>query len=488
MLTNDGGRIFFDTKLGVDLDPAGFYERLWHLWNPSEWFGTLQDQYIGYAVPMGPFYLVGQLLHFPVWFTERLWIATLITVGFAGLVKLAQALNIGTERSRVVAGVAFALWPTFTILIGSTSAGLLPGLLAPWAVLPLIRIAGFTGGRPLASAARRDALGRAAARSGVAVLCMGGVNATSTLDALILPALYIVMTVRGRRLIKLGLYWSGAVFLATSWWVVPLLLQGKYSFNFLPYVEQAATTTATMSAATFLRGSGDWTAYLNLGQPWLSAGWVVVTAPMVIIAAAVTAGTGLLGIARRDLPSGAWLRTSLAVCALVALLGYAGALGGPFHATIDQLLNATLAPLRSVYKVEPAAAAVLALGIAHALVLRSKRRLIISDPAPRAIWHVVASAMIGLVLIGLGYPYVSGQVLNPGSFSSVPSYWYQAATYPPEALAAGAGSGRSGVRARHLPMGNHGRRAAGSAREHAVGDPGPGALWRCGLAVAAQLG
>ncbi|HET7014102.1 MAG TPA: alpha-(1-_3)-arabinofuranosyltransferase family protein [Streptosporangiaceae bacterium] len=417
LLANDSGRIFFDTKLGVDIDPVGFYARLWHLWNPSEWFGTLQDQYIGYAVPMGPFYLIAHLLHLPVWFTERLWLATLITVGFTGIVKLAQALGIGTERSRVVAGVAYALWPTFTILIGSTSAGLLPGLLAPWAVLPLV------------SAARGSAPARAAARSGVAVLCMGGVNATSTLDALILPALYILITMRGRALIKLGLYWSGAVFLATSWWVVPLLLQGKYSFNFLPYVEQAATTTATMSAATFLRGSGNWTAYLNLGQPWLSSGWVVVTSPMVIIAATVTAATGLLGIARRDLPSGVWLRWCLALSAIVALVGYPGTLGGPFHSTVDQLFNAALSPFRSVYKVEPAAAAVLALGIAHALVLRSKRRLIISDPAPRVIWHVVASAMIGLVLIGLGYPYLSAQVLNPGSFNSVPRYWDQVATY-----------------------------------------------------------
>src|SRR6185437_12040856 len=141
LVANDSGRIFFDTKLGVDIDPVGLYARLWHLWNPSEWFGTLQDQYIGYAVPMGPFYLIGHLLHFPVWFTERLWLATLITVGFTGIVKLAQALGIGTERSRVVAGVAYALWPTFTILIGSTSAGLLPGLLAPWAVLPLVSAA-----------------------------------------------------------------------------------------------------------------------------------------------------------------------------------------------------------------------------------------------------------------------------------------------------------------------------------------------------------
>ena len=37
--------------------------------------------------------------------------------------------------------------------------------------------------------------------------------------------------------------------LATSWWLVPLLYQGRYGFNFLPYIEQAANTTQTMSAA-----------------------------------------------------------------------------------------------------------------------------------------------------------------------------------------------------------------------------------------------
>ena len=142
LILNARGQIFFDTKLGVDLDPAGFYARLWQLWNPDEWFGTLQDQYIGYAFPMAPFYLAGQLLKVPVWLTERFWLAVLIAVGFAGLVKLAEALRIGTDRSRIVAGLAFVLWPTFTIVIGSTSAGILPGLLAPWAVLPLVRAAG----------------------------------------------------------------------------------------------------------------------------------------------------------------------------------------------------------------------------------------------------------------------------------------------------------------------------------------------------------
>jgi arabinofuranan 3-O-arabinosyltransferase len=417
LIANAPGRIFFDTKLGVDIDPAGFYQRLWHLWDPNEWFGTLQDQYIGYAVPMAPFYLLGALLKVPVWFTERLWLASLLTAGFAGLVKLADALGIGTRRSRLVAGLAFVLWPTFIIVLGSTSAGILPGLLVPWAVLPLVRA--VAGG----------SCARAAARSGLAIVCMGGVNATSTLDVLILPALFILVALRGRRRIAMAGYWLAAVIVATSWWAVPLLLQARYSFNFLPYIEQAATTSATMSAAAFLRGASNWAAYLNLGQPWLQAGWVMVANPIAIIAAAVASATGLLGVARRDIPHGLWLRLSLGLAALVALSGYPGPLGGVFHQGVDNLLNGAGAPLRSMFKFEPVVAVILGLGIAHALVLRTRRPAISADPAPRTLWHLLAAPAIVLVLLGLGYPMISGQVLNAGSFTAVPGYWYRVAAY-----------------------------------------------------------
>jgi len=117
---------------------------------------------------MAPFYLVGQLAHVPIWLIERLWLAVLVTVGFAGLVKLARALEVGTDGSRLLAGAVFVLWPTFTIVIGSASAAALPGLILPWAILPL---AGAVRGRPA---------GRAVALSGLAVTAMGGCNAAST--------------------------------------------------------------------------------------------------------------------------------------------------------------------------------------------------------------------------------------------------------------------------------------------------------------------
>jgi arabinofuranan 3-O-arabinosyltransferase len=414
-VSTDTGRMIFDTKLGVDIDAAGFLTRLWQLWNPLDWFGMMQDQYIGYAIPMAPFYLLGQLAHLPVWLIERLWLATLVTVGFAGLVRLARALGVGTDGTRLLAAAVFVLWPTFTIVIGSTSASALPGLVLPWAIVPL---AGALRGRPA---------GQAAALSGLAVTAMSGVNAASTSYVLILPALFILTQASGRLRISLLVRWVAAVLAGTAWWLVPLLLQGRYSFNFLPYVEQSATTFGTMSAAAFLRGSGFWTAYLNFGTPWLSAGWSVVTTPLAILASAIAAGTGLYGLARRDMPARRWLLASVGLAAAVALIGYWGPLGDPLSGTADALFNGTLAPLRSTYKLEPIVAVALALGCAHAVSRWARAEL------PVRAGRVPASAAIAplaaLVLAGLAVPQLSGQVLQPGSFSEVPGYWYQVAAY-----------------------------------------------------------
>ena len=421
LLANQPGRMVFDTKLAVDLDPAGYFASLWHLWDPLDSFGTLHNQAVGYAVPMAPVYLAGQLAHVPVWITERLWMSLIIAAGFSGLVKLADALGIGSRNSRVLAGLVFALWPTFTIVIGSTSAAVLPGMLAPWAVLPLVKA--VHPGRPGWSGPLWPA-----ARSGAVVLLMGGVNATSTLYVLLLPGLFIVTYARGRRLVSLSLAWGAAVAAATAWWTLPLLLQGKYAFNFLPYVEQSATTTATTSAAATLRGAGNWVAYLNFGTPWLPAGWAMVTTPIAIIAAAAAAGCGLYGLSRRRMPAATWLRLSAGIAAAIALAGYSGPLGGPFHGAVQHVLDGTLAPFRNVYKLEPVIAAVLALGVAHATARWLAATPADSQPDRKAL-AIVSRLVLGFMLVGLAVPYLSGRILNPGSFPAVPRYWSQAAGF-----------------------------------------------------------
>ncbi|MGH3176091.1 MAG: alpha-(1-_3)-arabinofuranosyltransferase domain-containing protein, partial [Streptosporangiaceae bacterium] len=357
-----------------------------------------------------------------------LWLSLIIAVGFAGLVKLAEALGIGSPASRLLAGLVFALWPTFTIVIGSTSSAALPGMLAPWAVLPLT-----TAVRGVQA---RGGVVWAAARSGAVVLCMSGVNATVTIEALLLPGLFILTYARGRRLVSLGLCWAAAVATASAWWALPLLLQGKYAFNFLPYVEQASTTTGTESAAAALRGAGNWTAYLNLGTPWLPAGWAMVSTPMAIIVGAIAAACGLYGLALRSMPAGTWLRLSVGIAAACALAGYGRTLGDPFHGPVDHLLDGALAPFRNVYKLEPVIAAALALGLAHAVATwlarhpgRQARHPGRQATPLQRIYTLEARAVVGVVLIGLMLPYLSGQVLNPGSFSAVPRYWYQVAGF-----------------------------------------------------------
>jgi arabinofuranan 3-O-arabinosyltransferase len=431
LLLTHPGRMTFDTKLGVDIDPVGFYQRLWHLWNPLEWQGSLQDQYIGYAFPMGLFYLVAHVLHIPVWVTERLWMSILIAVAFWGLVRLAEAVGIGTRPTRLLAGAAFAVWPTYTILVGSTSAALLPGVFATWAVLPLVRY--WSATVPARNSIspnnpwRSSPAWSAAARSGLFVACMGGVNAASTLAALVLPGMYILTRTGRRRWVLLG--WEVlAVLLATAWWLVPLLYQGKYGFNFLPYIEQASNTTATMSADAVLRGTGNWVAYLNFGVPWLTAGSVMVAYVWPVAAASVASGAGLAGLARRDLPETIWLRWTVLVAALWGLTGYAGPLGGPLHHQIQLLLNGPLSALRNVYKIEPVLAAALALGIAHVLARGVWRRPAHGDQRGQTA-RVLAALIAVAALIGLCLPFLNGQVLQPGSFAQVPGYWKQAAAF-----------------------------------------------------------
>ncbi|HEY2521090.1 MAG TPA: alpha-(1-_3)-arabinofuranosyltransferase family protein [Streptosporangiaceae bacterium] len=435
LLLTHPGRMTFDTKLGVDIDPVGFYQRLWHLWNPLEWQGSLQDQYIGYAFPMGLYYLAAHVIHLPVWVAERLWMSILIAVGFWGLVRLAEALGIGSRPTRLLAGAAFAVWPTYTILAGSTSAALLPGVFATWATLPLVRY--WSATVPLSSSFSSKAAWRepsagptafgACARSGFFVACMGGVNAASTLAALVLPGLYILTRTGRKRWILLG----GeivAVLLATAWWLVPLLYQGKYGFNFLPYIEQAANTTQTTSADALLRGTGNWVAYLNFGVPWLTAGSVMVAYVWPVAAASVAAGAGLAGLARRDLPEAIWLRWTVLVAALWGLTGYAGPLGAPLHRQVQSLLNGSLSALRNVYKIEPVLAAVLALGIAHVLARGVWRRPAHGELRGRAARGLAAVIAVA-ALLGLCLPFLNGQILQPGSFKQVPTYWKQAAAF-----------------------------------------------------------
>ena len=127
-----------DTKLDLTANPLRFLARAFNLWNSDLPFGQAQNQAYGYLFPHGAFFLLGDVLGLPGWVTQRLWWALLLTVGFWGLLRLAEALGIGTPGSRVIAAAAFALSPRVLTTIGAISSETLPMMLAPWVLLPVI--------------------------------------------------------------------------------------------------------------------------------------------------------------------------------------------------------------------------------------------------------------------------------------------------------------------------------------------------------------
>ncbi|MFJ2234061.1 alpha-(1-_3)-arabinofuranosyltransferase family protein [Streptomyces sp. NPDC087859] len=405
------GRQTFDTKLGVTVDPGRFFSDLGQLWQDQGGFGGISDQYTGYLWPMLPFYWLADAVRLPVWLAERLWMSLIVSVAFWGALRLAERLRIGSGASRLLAAVAYALWPVFTIVIGSTSAAALPGAVLPWVLLPLVD--------------ERYSARVAALRSAVIIPFMGGVNAASTLASLLPVGLYLLSRPPGPRQRKLIAWWVPGLVLATAWWWIPLLLLGFYGENFLPYVESSQTTTETMAATEALRGAGNWVAYLHFGEAWLPAGWTVAASVVVIICSALAAGLGLAGLARRDMPERRWLTLTVIVIAPILLAGYGGAFGAPFDGVVQDWLNGGLVPFRNIYKFQTGLALALVLGLAHLAGVAADTR------GARPVRGRRFAPLIAAVLIlpGLMWPYLNGSILNPGSFQEIPKYWKATAAW-----------------------------------------------------------
>jgi arabinofuranan 3-O-arabinosyltransferase len=260
------GRLIADTKLDLTVDPVGMLERALHLWEPLGSFGQVQNQAYGYLWPMGPFFLLGQLMQLPEWLVQRAWLALLLCLAYLGAARLAARLGIGTPYTHIVTGLVYVLSPRMLSTIGSISIEALPMAMAPWVVLPLVK--GAESGSPR----------RAAAWSGLAVACIGGVNAAASIAVLPLGLLWLLTRGRGPRRTQLLRWWLLAVGLATAWWMVPLLLLGRYSPPFLDFIESASVTTSTTSLVETLRGTSHWIPYITTPDgPLWPAGSLLLT-------------------------------------------------------------------------------------------------------------------------------------------------------------------------------------------------------------------
>ncbi|MCH9767610.1 MAG: DUF3367 domain-containing protein, partial [Actinomycetia bacterium] len=343
------GQIAPDTKLDLTANPLRFLTRAFSLWNSDLPFGQAQNQAYGYLFPHGTFFLAGDLLGVPDWVTQRLWWALLLTIGFWGMLRVAEALGIGSPTSRALGAVAYALSPRVLTTIGAISSETLPMMLAPWVLLPVIMaLRGGNGGAE--NGATGPGLRTLAARSGLAIALMGAVNAVATLAACLVALVWLACHRPSKVWRRFTAWWLLCAVLAMAWWVVALVHLGRISPPFLDFIESSGVTTQWMSLTEMLRGTGAWTPYV---APAATAGAPLVTGSVAVLATTLVAAGGLAGLALPTMPAKGRLITILMLGIVLLAAGYGGGLGSPIAHHVQDFLDADGTPLRNLHKLEP---------------------------------------------------------------------------------------------------------------------------------------
>ncbi|WP_405144933.1 alpha-(1-_3)-arabinofuranosyltransferase [Sphaerisporangium sp. NBC_01403] len=400
------GQVIAETKLDMAVNPIGFLARAAHLWDDA-FFGHLQNQAYGYLFPMGPFYALFRWLDMPPWNIQRLWMTLVLCAAFLGTERVARALRVGTPNTRILAGLAYALAPHALALIGVNSSEFQPSAVLPWILLPLVR-----------GADQSVSPRRAAALSAVAFLFAGGINAAAELAVLVVPLLYLLTRRSGSRKRRLLAWWLACVAAVSMWWLVPLVLLGRYIFSFLPFIETAAATTGVTSLLNTLRGTSSWISFLPVdGKPWLPAAYDQATQPWLVVVTAAVAALGLAGLVRGSTPE----RTFLVLCVLAGVVivtaGHADALAFPWAGQFRALLDGPLAPFRNLHKFDALLRLPLALGLAALPAWRPE--------GTRLRLAAVSAGLAGLAVL----PVATSGITPAGAFTDLPSYWRDAATW-----------------------------------------------------------
>ncbi|MEV5408046.1 alpha-(1-_3)-arabinofuranosyltransferase [Thermopolyspora sp. NPDC052614] len=400
------GNVISETKVDMAVNPLGFLGRAAHLWDDA-YFGHLQNQAYGYLFPMGPFYAVLRGLDMPPWTIQRLWMTLVLCAAFLGVERLARALRIGSPNCRILAGLGYALAPHALALIGVNSSEFQPSAVLPWVLLPLVY-------------GTREAISprRAAALSAVAFLFAGGINAAAELAVLVVPGLYLLTRSRGRRTWALLAWWLACVAAVSMWWLVPLLLLGRYIFSFLPFIETADATTSVTSLFNALRGTSGWLSFLPVdGRAWLPAAYEQATRPWLIAVTAAVAALGVAGLVRRGTPERTFLTVSALVGVVIVTAGHADALAFPWAEQVRAAFDGPLAPFRNLHKFDALIRLPLALGLAALPMAR-----------PSGVRLRVAALSAGVAVLS-AVPVATAGVTPPGSFADLPSYWRDAANW-----------------------------------------------------------
>ena len=413
------GLVVPDTKLDLTADPVGLMSRALHLWDDGA-LGQLQNQAYGYLFPSGPFHALLAGVGVPAWVVQRLWWSLLLGVAFVGFWRLAGALRVGSPWSRYLGAALFALSPRLLSEVAVTSIEVWPMAVAPWVLLPLV------DPRPTTMRVRM-------LRSAVAFGCIGGVNAVATGAALVLPVLWWLTRRPWRPVMRPMVGWLGWCALAGLWWLLPLLLLGRYSPPFLDWIEDARVTTSTASPFNAFQGTTPWLGYLTGtgGASWPAA-YSLISQPVLITLTGGVAALGLAGLTHARMPHRGWLAVSALVGLFLLTVGFSSAASGPFVDTVHGLLDGPLAPLRNTHKFDVVLRLPLDLGVVHAVSVVARWRPV------RALRVDLVAVVAGLLVVGAAAPAVAANLPRPGGYDAIPQYWYDAAGWLDGAQGAGS--------------------------------------------------
>ena len=418
MVVQDAGRIAADTKIDLVVDPTRFLGQAVSMWDPLGEGGRLQNQAYGYLFPMGPFFVLARWVDIAPWATQRLWESSLLVAAFLGMYGVARALGVTRFWPAVAAGLAYALTPRVLSEITANSAELLPSMILPWVLLPLVR--GAQGGSPR----------RAAALSGIALLFAGGTNAGATLAILPVPLLWLMTREPGPRRRALVKWFAVVVPLATTWWLIPLLVLGRYSPRFLNWIEAAEDTTVSTSLFASLRGAPHWVTYLGPG--WWPAGWSYVSTPEIVVATTMVAAGGLAGLASSRTPNRLFLGACLGAGLVAVTFGHAASVGPVFDDFARRLLDGPLVAFRNVHKFQPLITLPLAAGFGFALQRCTSRVMVRRDgaskwrPLPARLALLVSVLVVGAAAIA---PALGNGLVAAARTDSVADWWRGAARW-----------------------------------------------------------
>ncbi|HET6295751.1 MAG TPA: alpha-(1-_3)-arabinofuranosyltransferase family protein, partial [Kribbella sp.] len=289
-----------------------------------------------------------------------------------------------------------------------TSIEVWPLAMAPWVLLPLVTPRARSGWWRVGWSA-------------VAFALVGGVNAVATGATLVLPALWLLTRRLDKSTLKIAAGWLGCVVAVSFWWLVPLVLLGRYSPPFLDWIENAGITTGTASVFESFRGTSQWLNFLSTGDgPTWPAGWLYVTQPTLILATVAIALLGLVGLAMGSLKNRGFLQLSLVVGLLLVTLGH---VSSPLSPQVQDLLDGPLAALRNTHKFELVVRLPLALAAAHALAR------VTSWATVRGIHRRIVPILAACLVVSVATPAIFAQLPRPEGYEAIPAHWREAATW-----------------------------------------------------------